>query len=118
MQVRLEERDASSTVLSRWVPLGLAVAHAVRCAQETSAVDTDVGDACYRAAQITHTLGERTETRRRGIVRKWATTNFDSGETIAPNSTRVGTSTYAHKRERGAVDPRSSLLEVTERPCQ
>lgn len=101
----LEERDASAKVLARWVPLGLAVAHAVRCMPRSG---TDVQGLPIGATQIdsdtTTTHRVSTQRERRGTVRKWATTNFDSGEVIAA----AGPSTLNSGSESGGTTPRET----------
>jgi hypothetical protein len=86
--VVLEERDASAKVLARWVPLGLAVAHAVRCAHDIPRSGS-VQEASESVAQSGSSNARvSTQTRRSGTVRKWATTNFDSGEVVAAAGAR------------------------------
>lgn len=66
----LEERDAPQDVLDRWVPLGLAVAHAVRRRAAGGQQELELQSA----------VGSIAGGARKSAVRKWATTDFSSGD--------------------------------------
>lgn len=101
MQVALEERDASAKVLARWVPLGLVIAHAVRRTEASTGVGAGMRKALDRATQGRSSHDELIQMRPRGVVRKWATMDFTSGEVIAANASMnsMGASTTASKVE-------------------
>ena len=71
-EAELEERDAPQDVLDRWVPLGLAVAHAVR--RPAVAGGEQQLERQSPAGEGSNGGG------RQGTVRKWATTDFSSGD--------------------------------------
>ena len=106
----LEERDASAKVLARWVPLGLAVAHAVRQA------DAEELPSAGAAAESSDERREPGATGgRRGVVRKWATTNFDSGEAVAPTSASEASGDVQTSQRAAAGPPPASSTEAGSR---